>query len=187
MDVEEIKDICRSRGLPTDKSKSELISLLVSDNSYAQAYEEAVEEAATPGKVKKYREITITTIDMKPIEFTPGGTPQVSAAILKKMAGSNLFGDEKEARYGSALGFFGDNDEGRKACKAIGALATVGQIDSTITNFLVPLQALVDKNSRIHCSLNLNTETGIIIIFVIITIIIIIILLLSRSFIITKT
>ena len=112
MDVEEIKDICRSRGLPTDKSKSELINLLVSDNSYAQAYEEAVEEAATnPGKVKKYREITITTIDMKPIEFTPGGTPQVSAAILKKMAGSNLFGDEKEARYGSALGFFGDNDD----------------------------------------------------------------------------
>lgn len=187
MDVEEIKDICRSRGLPTDKSKSELINLLVSDNSYAQAYEEAVEEAATtPGKVKKYREITITTIDMKPIEFTPGGTPQVSAAILKKMAGSNLFGDEKEARYGSALGFFGDNDEGRKACKAIGALATVGQIDSTITNFLVPLQALVDKNSRIHCSLNLNTETGIIIIFVIITIIFIFFLLL-RSFIITKT
>ena len=36
----------------------------------------------------------------------------------------------------------------------------VGQIDATITNFLLPLQALVDAQSRIHCSLNLNTETG---------------------------
>lgn len=38
----------------------------------------------------------------------------------------------------------------------------MGQVDATITNFLVPLQALVDENSRIHCSLNLNTETGMI-------------------------
>lgn len=44
--------------------------------------------------------------------------------------------------------------------RAIGALANIGQIDATITNFLVPLQVLVDSNSRIHCSLNLNTETG---------------------------
>ena len=36
----------------------------------------------------------------------------------------------------------------------------MGQIDTTIGTFLVPLQALVDKNSRVHCSLNLNTETG---------------------------
>jgi len=36
----------------------------------------------------------------------------------------------------------------------------MGQIDATITNFLVPLQTLVDPASRVHCSLNLNTETG---------------------------
>ena len=50
--------------------------------------------------------------------------------------------------------------QGRHACRAIGALANVGQIDSTITNFLVPLQGLKDKDNRVHCSLNLNTETG---------------------------
>jgi hypothetical protein len=49
---------------------------------------------------------------------------------------------------------------GETACRAIGALANVGQIDTMITNFLVPLQALADSQSRIHCSLNLNTETG---------------------------
>ena len=56
----------------------------------------------------------------------------------------------------------GDVEEAKRACRALGALAQVGQVDATITNFLVPLQALVDENSRIHCSLNLNTETGMI-------------------------
>jgi len=161
MDVEAIKGVCHTRGLTDDGTRFELIDRIIADASYAQDYEQAAEEdISAPGKVKKYREIKITTIGMKPIEYTPGGSPQVSAAILKKMAGSNLFGDEKDARYGTALGFFGDTPEGKQACQAIGALATVGQIDSTITNFLVPLQALVDRNSRIHCSLNLNTETG---------------------------
>jgi DNA polymerase-1 len=39
-------------------------------------------------------------------------------------------------------------------------IANIGQIDATITNFLIPLQFLADKDSRVHCSLNLNTETG---------------------------
>eukprot|EP01036_Dinobryon_divergens_P031325 gene31325-40700_t len=56
--------------------------------------------------------------------------------------------------------FFGGGRAGEEACRAIGALAMVGQIDTTITNFLIPLQALADKDSRVHCSLNLNTETG---------------------------
>lgn len=67
---------------------------------------------------------------------------------------------EKDAVWGTAYEFFGGGEEGKRACRAIGALALVGQIDATITNFLVPLQALVDKHNRIHCSLNLNTETG---------------------------
>jgi DNA polymerase-1 len=33
-------------------------------------------------------------------------------------------------------------------------------IDTLLTNFIRPLQEQVDANSRVHCSLNLNTETG---------------------------
>ena len=36
----------------------------------------------------------------------------------------------------------------------------IDDVDATITNFLVPLQTLADIDRRIHCSLNLNTETG---------------------------
>lgn len=42
--------------------------------------------------------------------------------------------------WGAAYEFFGGGEAGQRACRAIGALAAVGQIDATITNFLVPLQ-----------------------------------------------
>eukprot|EP01035_Chromulina_nebulosa_P026787 gene26787-35112_t len=85
-------------------------------------------------------EVSYQPLTVLPTEAAVG-LPTVSAAVLKKMAGKNVFSDEE-------------------ACRAIGALAMVGQIDTTITNFLIPLQALADKDSRVHCSLNLNTETG---------------------------
>ena len=57
MDIEDIKDICKARGQPTNGSHFELINYLVSDKfyaqAYAQAYVEAEEEAAAPGRVKK--------------------------------------------------------------------------------------------------------------------------------------
>jgi hypothetical protein len=49
------------------------------------------EEENISSKLKKYREISITTLGMKPSAFTPTGVPQVSASVLKKMAGSNPF------------------------------------------------------------------------------------------------
>lgn len=45
-----------------------------------------------------------------------------------------------EAVWGTAYDFFGGGEAGMRACRAIGALAAVGQIDTTITTFLVPLQ-----------------------------------------------
>merc|ERR1719198_1298214 len=33
-------------------------------------------------------------------------------------------------------------------------------IETMLSNFILPLQENADKSSRIHCSLNLNTETG---------------------------
>merc|ERR1711871_1270256 len=104
--------------------------------------------------------ITIKSLGMTPLEFTPAGTPQVSAAILRKLAGTDVLGSEQDAVWGLAYDYFGGGDKGKEACQALDALCSMGSIDTMITNFLVPLQTLVDKNDRIHCSLNLNTETG---------------------------
>jgi DNA polymerase-1 len=48
---------------------------------------------------------------------------------------------------------------GEKGCKALFSLCSIGFIDAMIANFLTSLQELPDDQSRMHCSLNLNTET----------------------------
>lgn len=49
---------------------------------------------------------------------------------------------------------------GEEGCKALFNLCAIGSIDTMIANFLTSLQELADHDSRVHCSLNLNTETG---------------------------
>ncbi|KAF5461079.1 hypothetical protein F2P56_020903 [Juglans regia] len=70
-------------------------------------------------------------------------------------------GIDKSA-YGTAFLAFKEEWEGREACHAIAALCEVCSIDSLISNFILPLQGsnISGKNGRIHCSLNINTETG---------------------------
>lgn len=59
-----------------------------------------------------------------------------------------------------AYNFFGGGKEGHDACVALYSLTAIGSIDTMIANFLTSLQSLADHDSRVHCSLNLNTETG---------------------------
>lgn len=70
--------------------------------------------------------------------------------------------DTDISAYGTAYAAFGEGQEGRKACHAIAALCEVCSINSLISNFILPLQdgEISGKNGRIHCSLNINTETG---------------------------
>ncbi|XP_075091301.1 DNA polymerase I B, chloroplastic/mitochondrial isoform X1 [Nicotiana tabacum] len=64
--------------------------------------------------------------------------------------------------YGSAYNAFGGGQKGIEACHAIAALCEMCSIGSLISNFILPLQGqdVSGENGRIHCSLNINTETG---------------------------
>ncbi|KAL4559789.1 hypothetical protein LXL04_031935 [Taraxacum kok-saghyz] len=79
---------------------------------------------------------------------------------LEKKPGN--FSKNPESSYGTAYDAFGGGSEGQEACHAIAALCEVCSIDSLISNFILPLQGshISGKNGRIHCSLNINTETG---------------------------
>ncbi|PON51539.1 DNA polymerase A [Parasponia andersonii] len=70
--------------------------------------------------------------------------------------------DVSKSAYGTAFTAFTEEAEGREACHAIAALCEVCAIDSLISNFILPLQGnnISGKDGRIHCSLNINTETG---------------------------
>ena len=88
---------------------------------------------------------------------TPTGSPKTDSASLNTLAGKPF---DDPPVYGSAYEQFGGGEAGERACEAIAALVGIGAIDTMLSNFIIPLQENADASSRIHCSLNLNTETG---------------------------
>lgn len=120
---------------------------------------ENIENVVVEGKERalKHREIWIKGLGLSPKKFTKTGWPQVSADVLKELAGKPFADPPK---YGSAFEALGGDESGRAACEALDALNSANSIDTMLGTFILPLQDMVDANGRVHCSLNLNTETG---------------------------
>ncbi|AQK41169.1 DNA polymerase I A, chloroplastic isoform X2 [Zea mays] len=143
------------------------------------------ESVATEGKkTSKYRTIKLCSIveDLKIDMFTPSGWPTVSGDALRSLAGkipteyiytiddiqdddeytSGSENPDGNSSYGTAYEAFGGGKNGKEACHAIAALCEICSIDSLISNFILPLQGdhISCAEGRIHCSLNINTETG---------------------------
>lgn len=88
----------------TDELTSKL-SNIESSSSENRLFATQIQELLEQDKMKKRLDIDLTsipkrkitfnihTIGLTPKVFTPKGVPQVSAAVLKKLAGQNLFGD----------------------------------------------------------------------------------------------
>jgi len=109
------------------------------------------------GLAKKHCTFQLRGLGIPPILFTDTGKPKVSADILKKLAGSPR---ESEPRYGPVYDFFGGGEDGKTACLAIDSLHQVSFISKMLNTFIEPLMDMADHKHRVHCSLNLNTETG---------------------------
>lgn len=93
------------------------------------------------------------------VDKTDGGLPQADVHVIKKLAGSN----PAKEKYGIAYDHFvalGDEEEGIRISKALHAWIKFKSIETLLQTYILPLQTLPDKNGRIHCSLNFNTETG---------------------------
>ncbi|DAZ95789.1 TPA: hypothetical protein N0F65_009185 [Lagenidium giganteum] len=120
---------------------------------------ENIEEYVEPGKEKpkKKRNIEIRGLGIPPTSFTASGLPAASAEVLKELAGNP---DANPPKYGRAFHHFKDKEEGAAACRALKALFDISSMNTMLNNFILPLQELADSNSRVHCSLNLNTDTG---------------------------
>ncbi|KAK4420752.1 DNA polymerase I A, chloroplastic/mitochondrial [Sesamum alatum] len=129
-------------------------------------------------------------VNIETDKYTASGWPSVSGDVLKNLAGkvsadfdfldedndeelpenvTHKSSDDNRAgpgidtsAYGAAYSAFGGGQAGIEACHAVAALCEVCSIDSLISNFILPLQGnhISGKNGRIHCSLNINTETG---------------------------
>lgn len=62
---------------------------------------------------------------------------------------------------GKAKEMFGKKGyDGVAACQALHSVIKANAIETLISSFISPLPLLADESDRVHCSLNLNTETG---------------------------
>ncbi|KAM9986691.1 hypothetical protein ACTFIY_011098 [Dictyostelium cf. discoideum] len=121
-------------------------------------------------KPKKKKTFYLRGIGMESKSLTTNGWPSVDSSSLRELAGKNPI----DGKYGSAYDFFvKSNNEsykdlpiekreqmGREASIAINALLELGSIGTLLNTFIIPLQKLADSNSRLHTSINVNTETG---------------------------
>jgi DNA polymerase-1 len=112
-----------------------------------------------PGKTKAKKNFTFTLagLGFPVLARTPLGKPQINIQVLKELAGNPF---AKTPKFGKVYDIFGGGDAGKDACEAIYQLIKLAGIEITISTFIDPLTVMPDKNDRVHCSLNLNTETG---------------------------
>ncbi|KAL2316776.1 hypothetical protein Fmac_030652 [Flemingia macrophylla] len=148
-----------------------------------------IEEGKKAPKKFRDIKLTTLGYNLETEMYTASGWPSVSGDALKALAGKisaeydffdescNLDLADKDGKpsqgqaapvkidksaYGTAFTAFPTEEEGREACRAIAALCQVCSINSLISNFILPLQGhnISGKDHRVHCSLNINTETG---------------------------
>jgi DNA polymerase I len=112
-------------------------------------------EAVKPGV--KNVEFELISLGLTVPGTTKKGQPRTDAATLQLLAGAPF---DSPPVYGTAYEQFGGGAKGAEACEAIASLVGMGAIDTMLSNFILPLQENADERSRVHCSLNLNTETG---------------------------
>ena len=107
---------------------------------------------------KKTEYLTVRGLGLPCVQFTVSGMPSVDAKALKTLAG-----EPSQERYGTAFDFYkaqGLEAQGRACCYALDSIVRYKAIETLINTYILPLQHLVDATSRIHYSLNINTETG---------------------------
>ena len=105
---------------------------------------------------KKKRTFVITGLGLPFVDATDSGWPAVSHPVLAK-----LVGDPPE-KYGPLMRMFEEKGlkGGKQACEALSSAVESSKVDTLISTFMIPLSEFADAKSRIHGSLNINTETG---------------------------
>ncbi|XP_059442171.1 DNA polymerase I A, chloroplastic/mitochondrial-like, partial [Corylus avellana] len=138
----------------------------------------------TPSKFRNIRLHRILDTPLPTDIFTASGWPSVSGDALKTLAGKvsaeyDFMDEASDQQLDDNVENASENEVsekqkstsdvdnsaygmGREACHAIADLCEVCSINHLISNFILPLQGSnrSGSNGRIHCSLNINTESG---------------------------
>jgi len=116
-----------------------------------------------PGKVKpkKKRPFSIPSLLLPITDRTPKGRASGTAGAIKKLLAKGV-GGEKCVAFKHLMSRGCSPEAASEGAARIGDLLTISSIDTVVETFLKPLEhsASSSPDSRVHGSLNLNTETG---------------------------
>ena len=101
----------------------------------------------------------ITGMGVKPIDFTASGMPACDTPVIKQLAGPA----PSKGKFGLAYEHFkalGEEQKGIEMCLALEQWYSFKSIETLLQTYITPLKTTPDEGGRIHCSMNLNTETG---------------------------
>lgn len=97
-------------------------------------------------------------LGLKPLGFTDGGIPAIDQKIVKQMIAKEKNGHSYA--YNQFMEKFKDETMAKSFEEALYSYEKYKSIETLCKTFILPLQQAADKNGRIHCSLNFNTDTG---------------------------
>lgn len=142
-------------------SRAQVAHLLFGKRGEPKAFSrDNTEGYIRPGKVRPIKSVDFELIGqgMKAVSLTKvGKTPKADTAAISMLAG-DLGAEHK--KWGQAYSHFGKGVEGEDACIALDGLLKHNFTSKMLSTFIKPLITLADPGGRIHCSMNLNTETG---------------------------
>jgi DNA polymerase-1 len=108
--------------------------------------------------IRKFREMTIKGFGIEPVAFTDTGIPSFDQHtvkdLLKKEANGNTY------VYNKFMDRHNDERLAKGLEESLSSYESYKSIETLLKTFILPLQEAADKNGRIHCSLNFNTDTG---------------------------
>lgn len=125
--------------------------------------------AGAPAKKKSGAAAAASPPPLPPRAASQAAVPFPPTAHMTEAQRADLRAEAKKNGYGDLYAAFGGGRAGLEACAAFDALCDVNAVDTLLSNFILPLQSnnigtpherQPELYSRVHCSLNLNTETG---------------------------
>lgn len=136
---------------PTDKSDTGMEHMRWFKTENTDGYIE-------PGKSKplKTRSFALTGLGLPYEKRAASGKPSACSTNLRALAGPAPLTGE----FGLAVDAFPTRQQGEQACIALDAVLQCRANDTLLKTFILPLPGHLDQDDRVHCSMNLNTETG---------------------------
>jgi DNA polymerase-1 len=102
--------------------------------------------------------MTIKGFGIEPLGFTESGIPSCDQHIIKDLLKKEENGETYI--YNQLMQKHNNQKLARGFEESLSSYELYRTIETLLNTFILPLQQAADKNGRIHCSLNFNTDTG---------------------------